>query len=144
MSYQVDDSRSVLEVRYIGTVDDGQILECCQAIFDSEGFRTKHMLVDYTDVNSYNVTIPGLKRLTQFISENAPLDRSSTEHLNAYVVPKDIEYGMGRVFLAYMRDGPRSSLFRDRAEANDWLGLQPKPVAGRTGTDNSGGITPQI
>ena len=44
----------------------------------------------------------------------------------ACVVPEDVEYGMGRVFLVQVENLPANyGLFRIREEALQWLGKMP-------------------
>ncbi len=122
MSFEVDDTGPVFRVRYFDTVDDEVVAESLEAILATPGFRHKDQLVDYTDVTSYRVTLDGLRRLPgrlqAHIEQHGPRDQR-----NAYVVPEDIEYGMGRVFLARIDADERSELFRTIAEASAWLGL---------------------
>ena len=123
MSFQVDDSGPVLVVTYSGTVDDTLALECLEVMLTTEGFATKDQLVDYTDVDTYQVTIAGLKELSVRINSYRAIHGKRPAR-NAYVLPEDIEYGMGRVFLAYVEADESSHLFRSLAEARAWLGLQ--------------------
>ena len=122
MSFEVDDSGQVFQVRYFGTVDDTVVADSLEVILATEGFRHKDQLVDYTDVESYEVTMAGLKRLPSrlaaHIAEYGPRDQR-----NAYVVPADVEYGMGRVFLANIDADERSQLFRTREDASRGLGV---------------------
>ena len=122
MSFEVDDSGPIFQVRYFGAVDDDVVTDSLDTILATEGFRTKDQLVDYTDVDCYSVTMAGLKRLPHrleaHIATYGPRDQR-----NAYVVPEDVEYGMGRVFLAHIDADDRSQLFRTRAEACAWLGV---------------------
>lgn len=118
MSFSIDDSGQYLCVTYSGEVTDELIFECLEGMLASPGFGKKDQLVDYTTVDNYRVTIPGLKRLAEHINEHVVF---TERHRNAFVVPEAVQYGMGRVFLAYISSNNQHKLFRDTPSAFAWL-----------------------
>ena len=105
-----------------GRIDNDTLLHYLDEIFDCPGFQTKDQYVDCSDVTEYAVTIAGLTRFSNIIGAS-PAERSArTDRKIACVVPTDVEYGMGRIFLVQIENLPASyRLFRTQREAHDWL-----------------------
>ncbi len=123
MGFKVDDSKRYLEVIYYDLVDDDLILECLESSFAQPGFSSKDQLVDYTAVTDYQVSMPGLIRLTNAIKQHFETHPPEEGRKIGYVVPKDVAWGMGRAFLAHIEAADNSKLFRTRAEALVWMGI---------------------
>ncbi len=123
MSFTINEGETVLDVAYFDKVDDDLALECQKALFEAENFETKDLMVSYAAVTDYQVTMPGLKRLTAMINTRYETRPPDPNRRFAYIVPEDVEYGMGRAFLAYIHADDNSRLFRTRGEALAWLGI---------------------
>ncbi|MBW2277886.1 MAG: hypothetical protein JRF63_10360 [Deltaproteobacteria bacterium] len=67
------------------------------------------------------ISADALKRMARFVWSNTA--KLGAGYRVAVVAPGDRDYGLTRMFQAYM-DGPpfEIKIFRDRKEALDWLG----------------------
>ena len=78
------------------------------------------ILIDHSDLNARPLGVDGMQMLADMI--NASRVELGTSRM-AILVPGDLEYGLGRMWQAYIEDkwNGASEVFRSRKNAVDWL-----------------------
>lgn len=109
---------------YWGTVTDDEVvrsgMEKTASIERVKAYR--YILTDLSNVDAYRVS-------PQAIQENAKIAAQffaiNSNVLLAFVLPSDVEFGMGRMWQVYAdQAGLHSRVFRTRREADEWLKLK--------------------
>lgn len=108
---------------FAGSVNHDDFINAYKARFsDLEKFKNlRYIISDFTDVSDFDVSIDTVKILSSIANTNAKYNR------NLYVAgvhPRDLIYGLGRMWQAYSDDdttGWVTKSFRERHEAEKWL-----------------------
>jgi hypothetical protein len=115
--FEVDRLRRVVQVRVHGTLCDQDLLDGDEALRNHPEFQPDFdQLIDMREAVGAKVTTDGIRAL----AHKPPL--FSPESRRAIVVLTDLGFGMARMF-ELLREGKSGEIrvFRDLAEANDWL-----------------------
>lgn len=118
--YQIDEAQQVVWVRCSGTLSDNDITAHQAALRTDPRFRpTQSQLVDTTAVTDVTLSLGAVKKLGQS-TLFAP------ESKRAYVVTKDVIFGLVRMYELYqtLRGSRSVRVFRTRAEAIGWLAVK--------------------
>ena len=118
MSYEINSFPDYLCVTYSEHVDD-EIMFACFADIGKHMPANRCVLIDCEALQENKVSTSGIQILSKLANEKAVSDPPIPRI--AYYVPKDVEYGMGRMFMAYLKEDENTMLFRDRDEALAWL-----------------------
>jgi hypothetical protein len=114
---------SVLE----GTVGDDELVDAYAVVLNDPDFDpTLNDLVDARAVRRVDVTPAGVRRLADLVQQ---IDRHSLPTKVAVVAADDVAYDMARMYEAFRtaQNAPAEHrVFRDMAEARQWLGLEPE------------------
>jgi len=105
-----------------GGFTDAEFAAAVDEATNTPGWRpAMDVLFDITSGVGDKLTADGLKRMARFLWANTP--KLGAGYRAAVVAPGDRDYGLTRMFQAYM-DGPPFELkiFRGRQDALDWLG----------------------
>jgi len=123
MSYTIDQEQKVIRITGSGSVTDADMLGCIKAL-RSDPLLEPDMrtLSDMRDIE-VAFTSDGIRQLI-IIMRKAPAGRAKVKA--AIVVSSSLSYGMGRMLAQYSDDEihPSFQIFRDMAEAVDWLGIR--------------------
>ncbi|MBT4519493.1 MAG: hypothetical protein HOC23_05760 [Halieaceae bacterium] len=126
MPFTIDDdvSPTYIVINMLGLINDDTLTDYLAEIFLIPGFPTKDQLVDYSSVTEYRVSSQGLADFSAAVVASESERNARTDRRIACVVPEDITFGMGRVFLVQIDNLPASyKIFRTRPEALAWLNL---------------------
>ncbi len=126
MIITVDDSESLpyIRVSLYYKITDDDLQQFQEALFSSKGFKSKDQLIDYSGVVHYEITPQGLEAYSKQLAEALESSRPRLDRKIAIIAPKDLPFGMSRVFAAHMQRLPSSyRVFRNEEEAFTWLAV---------------------
>ena len=120
--FEIDPSGGWVYSYWTGEVTDGQIVErYVDFLRDVEWASTVHELSDVSDADLRLVTVEGITKLAE-LTEAAYIDAGVSEYKTAVYSPKDLPFGLARMYEALTTNSPESvQVFRDREEALRWL-----------------------
>jgi len=124
MIITVDDSESLpyIRVSLQYKISDDDLQQLQDALFSCKGFKSKDQLIDYSGIVHYEITAQGLEAYSRRLAEALESSRPRLDRKIAIVAPKDLSFGMSRVFVAHMQRLPSSyHVFRNEEEAFAWL-----------------------
>jgi hypothetical protein len=125
-----------------GTVGDDDLVDAYAAVLGDPDFDpTLNDLVDARGVRRIDVTPAGIRRLADVIQQ---VDRLALPTKIAVVVSDDDAFEVARMYesLRAAQHAPAEHrVFRDMAEAREWLGLEPEGRHSATGVDSGLGMT---
>ena len=106
---------------YWGTVTDDEVVnsgkEKTASLERVKAYR--YLLTDLSNVDEYRVSTQGIEANAKIASQFHAIN---SKVLLAFVLPTDVEFGMGRMWQAYAdQAGVHSRVFRTRREADEWL-----------------------
>lgn len=78
-----------------------------------------YIIGDYSDVEKTTHSTEDMKLLGQTVAVD--IMAYNPDIVLAVVAPKDLPYGLGRVFLAYTKEVEKIALFRNREDAETWV-----------------------
>jgi hypothetical protein len=123
LQYQIDHDRRLVLCEAHGTLSGEDILRYQQEVWSRPDVRGYDELVDMSDVADHIVASPEAMRELAGIS--ASMDPSGVRSRFAIVAPQAAIFGLGRMYGTYREMSEQSTkqvgVFRDRAEAFDWL-----------------------
>jgi hypothetical protein len=128
---RVDAGARVRHSVFEGTVGDDELVAAYSAVLADPDFDpTLNDLVDGRAVRRVDVTPAGVRRLADLVQQ---IDRLTLPTKIAVVAGDDIAYDVARMYEA-LRAGQNAPaehrVFRDMAEARQWLGLGLEPEGG--------------
>lgn len=114
--YRIDPNERMIWTRAWGTIEDRDLTgHRAQLAADARFDRAYAQLLDFSEVTEIRITTGAIRAL-------AGPDPFLPTAWRAVVVPNDVAYGMARMFaLMGGMDESRFKVFRDRAEALQWL-----------------------
>jgi hypothetical protein len=123
LEYQVDHDRRLVLCEAHGTLTAEDIFRYQQEVWSRTDVVGYDELVDMSDVDPSIVTSPAaMRELAQLAAGMDPLTGQSRF---AIVAPQPALFGLGRMYGTYREMNDRSTkqvgVFRDRAEAAEWL-----------------------
>ena len=117
-SYRLDPSRRLVFTHSSGVLTDQEVRDVYDQIRRDPAFDpTYQQLCDLRDVTGITATVDTLRDLAR-----SHLFAPGTRR--AFVVARDVDYGMSRLFQAYVVEGVVLEVFRDMEKAEEWLGLR--------------------
>ena len=119
MHYRIDDDRETVFTTAEGVCTDTDLQEHLAGLTNDPNFKPfLNQLIDLRDVTSWELTTSAFREAAR----GAPFGEGSRR---AFVVAKDLTYGMARMYQILTDEDPaKVSVFRDIVEANEWLGLE--------------------
>ncbi len=124
MSYDLTEVHyeSLILLRISGTIDDAQMFELLTQLVRLESYPRYHQLFDFQAIENYDITPEGLREYSAKAAEYVSQYDAEEHRKVAIVVGQDVQFGMGRVFIAHMEQSPgMRTIFRSRQEAIEWL-----------------------
>ena len=123
MPYEITylDKEGGVITTYWGIITDSDIIKSGQEKRSSLA-RLKcyrYALTDLSGVEAFNLTAKGIRGNVEITSE---IFKENKDGVVVFIVPTDVEYGMGRMWQAYgEKYGVKSYVCRTRAEAEAWI-----------------------
>lgn len=129
LEHRIDHRLRLVMTRAIGTLTDDEIFAYQREVWSRPDVAGYDELVDMSAVD--HVALPSIDRVAQLASFSAAMDPRAPVSRFAIVASRDFEFGLGRLYEARRemdsRGTKRVSVFRSRAEALAWLGLEREP-----------------
>jgi hypothetical protein len=119
------DNGEGIKVCALGHINPGEILEAYNEIYSEENInKIKYFLIDRSECKEDSMSNEG-------IQEIAARDRNALKVnpnlIIAHIAPTDLQYGLTRMWQAYMGDDQLSiQIFRDRKSAEAWIKIKLK------------------
>ena len=127
--FHVDHDRKLVLVRCYGVLNDQEVFDYQHAVWSRDDVAGYDELVDVTDV--HEVELPSIHRVWDLATTAARMDHKSSSSRFAIVAPRDLFYGLGRMYQAYraLQRGSTKEVgvFRTRPEAFAFLGINDPP-----------------
>ncbi len=134
LEHRIDHRLRLVLTRAVGTLTDDEVFAYQREVWSRPDVAGYDELVDMSAVQQ--VSVPSIERVAQLASLSAGMDPQAPVSRFAIVAPRDFEYGLGRLYGARRemdtRGTKRVGVFRTRAEALAWLGLEREPPADPT------------
>jgi hypothetical protein len=132
LEHRIDHRLRLVLTRAIGTLTDDEVFGYQREVWSRPDVAGYDELVDMSDVG--HVAVPSADRIVQLASLSASMDARTPASRFAIVAPRDFEFALGRMYEAHReldsRGTKRVGVFRSRAEALAWLGLEREPPEG--------------
>lgn len=122
ISFRFDPDLHTLFYEFSGEVGEAELLEVAAKVAsDSSIPPGRRELVDLSGLEHTSVSAGTLRRVAQLFADN---DRTPEQSKVAVVAPRDLFFGLSRMYEAY-REGSavRIRIFRSGEEARAWLEL---------------------
>ena len=98
MEYEITETDGIHHVTLKGTLTMAAMGTCFVAILDILGKSPEaRILVDYTGVSDYQIAAEEARGLSDGINRN---DDGQAKFKMAFVIPEDLRFGIGRLFIA--------------------------------------------
>jgi|GEM_PF-2087191 len=129
MPYKIDflDQEGGVITTYWGGVSDADVIQSGRKKF-AELDRLKnyrYALTDLSRVEEFKLTSYGIQVNVDLSSK---IYEVNSNFIVAFVLPTDVEFGMGRMWQAYSdKYGIKSFVCRSRTEAEEWIQKNVKP-----------------
>ena len=119
MNYRIDHARGLVVTRVWGTFTNDDLRDGISYLIADPRFDHQYRsLVDMRDVLAITVD-------AWVIAETAKTPLFASESRRAIVAPTDHAFGIARMYAAYAEhEGCKVQVFRELAEAEEWLGLK--------------------
>ena len=131
LEHRIDHRLRLVLTRAVGTLTDEEIFAYQREVWSRPDVAGYDELVDMSAVQ--HVALPSIDRVAELASFSAAMDARTPVSRFAIVAPRDFEFGLGRLYEVRRemdsRGTKRVSVFRSRAEALAWLGLEGEPPA---------------
>jgi len=132
LEHRIDHRLRVVLTRAVGTLTDEEIFAYQREVWSRPDVAGYDELVDMSAVQ--HVALSSIERVSQLASFSAAMDAGAPVSRFAIVAPRDFEFGLGRLYGARRELDSRGTkqvgVFRSRAEALAWLGLEGEPPGG--------------
>jgi hypothetical protein len=126
IEHRIDHRRRLVVARVTGTLTDAEIFGYQRDVWSRADVKGYDELVDMSAAE--RVALPSTDRVQALAALSAGMDPKAPPSRFAIVAPRDFEFGLGRMYGAHRELDPRSTkqvgVFRSRAEALAWLGLE--------------------
>ena len=121
LDYRIEDCGGYFLGTTSGDIEVERFSDLLDAIFKHENWGSgTPYIIDHSDLNAGLVTADGVRRIAQMAR-----DRRSKYGVtkSAIVAPRDLEYGLSRMWLVFVNDEEDVStrIFRAREEAIAWV-----------------------
>lgn len=129
MKFDLSRHGSLVVARLEGAPEPGDFERLLDGLEAHPDWRPgKPMLVDKTGYDTSRMTVGDVYDIAEVCTRRSAVVGASRV---AILVQRDLEYGMNRMFLAFVQWEADADVFRDRARAEAW-------VAGRAAEDRPG------
>ena len=103
-----------------GVLTGAEIIEANKQIYGDSNFTNlKYQLLDRTACTDFQVSSDEVQDIAE---QEIAAARTNPEMVVAFVSTSDLQYGVSRMYQAYVDDkGFETELFRDRQSAQEWI-----------------------
>jgi len=123
IEYQIDHVRRLVSTSAKGILTAEDIFNYQSEVWSRPDVRGYDELVDMSEVES--IVSPTSRKMRQLADIAASMDEATVAAKFAIVAPKDLEYGLGRMYGALRDSDPRSTkkvcVFRTAEDALAWI-----------------------
>jgi hypothetical protein len=129
LEHRIDHRLRLVLTRAIGTLTDDEIFAYQREVWSRPDVAGYDELVDMSDVE--HVAVSSTHRVAELAALSAAMDARAPVSRFAIAAPRDFEFALGRMYEARRELDGRATkwvgVFRTRAEALVWLGLESEP-----------------
>jgi hypothetical protein len=129
LEHRIDHRLRLVLTRAVGTLTDDEVFAYQHDVWSRQEVAGYDELIDMSAVE--HVAVPSPDRIVRLASVSAGMDVGMPPTRLAIIAPRDFEFGLGRMYGAHRemdsRNTKRVGVFRSRAEAQAWLGLDGEP-----------------
>ena len=129
LEHRIDHRLRLVVTRAVGTLTDDEVFAYQHDVWSRQEVAGYDELIDMSAVE--HVAVPSPDRIVRLASVSAGMDVGMPPTRLAIIAPRDFEFGLGRMYGAHRemdsRNTKRVGVFRSRAEAQAWLGLDGEP-----------------
>ena len=129
LEHRIDHRLRLVVTRAVGTLTDDEVFSYQHDVWSRPEVAGYDELIDMSAVE--HVAVPSPERIVRLASVSAGMDVRAPATRLAIIAPRDFEFGLGRMYGAHRDMDGRSTkqmgVFRTRAEALAWLGLDAEP-----------------
>ncbi|MFO7986956.1 MAG: hypothetical protein R6U38_13935 [Desulfatiglandaceae bacterium] len=121
MEFEIHPYDGIFEVRTYGDAEFGKFRDILEGLVTHEKWQPgTPFLMNHTELNSATLTNEDMRQIAEL---NGQYSARVGPSKCALLLPRDLEYGMGRIWEAFVEDKWDASeeLFRSREEAIEWL-----------------------
>ena len=125
-SYRIEPARRVAMATVSGTVTGAELADATRTLYRDAAWGTGFDVVwDFRGLTELLIEVDDMQALVD-LDNDEQFRALATGGRDVFVVARDLDYAMGRVYAAFAREGPRQShLVRTLREAWATLGLDP-------------------
>ena len=122
ITYHIREDRELIVLCHVGTITDRQMLESLHGLTQDPRFNPNYSKIfDLRQTDSEARTNEGIMQGAELLKK---AHRQSTGAQIAVIAPKDLSYGLSRIFEGMLYDGNfEIKIFRSADAACDWLKL---------------------
>lgn len=124
MAYEIteSDESPIIVIRFIGSVDDEEILAMLDELTRADGYSFKHQLIDFSGVEDFLITNAGLIRYVSAAEAQPDRFRAMENRRAALYTPDDLSFASAKLVVAYANEWTENIKgFRVKDEAIAWL-----------------------
>jgi hypothetical protein len=123
ISFSFNPERGVFVSKWVGAISDLELLQSYEELLASDEFVPGfHEIADARAADLSGVSVGGFTQLTTMV-ERAVAGKTDG-FKTAVVAPKDLSYGLARMYQALSDESPETvRVFREAAGVLEWLGV---------------------
>jgi hypothetical protein len=126
IEYAIDHQRRLVTATGRGTLTDRDVFGYQRQVWSQPAVSGYNELVDMSAVE--HIALESISRVVQLARTSAGMDPSSRWSKFAIVAPKDVAFGLGRMYQSYRSQEEHSTkevgVFRSLPEALKFLGIE--------------------
>ncbi len=129
IEHRIDIEQRLVVAKVHGTLTGPEVFTYQREVWSRSEVAGFDELIDMSDVE--HIDLPSIDRVRQLARYSAQMDPAGPASKLAIVAPKDVAYGLGRMYETYrgldQKSTKRISVFRSMADALAWLGVKSEP-----------------
>ncbi|MBL6689657.1 MAG: hypothetical protein ISP91_04630 [Pseudomonadales bacterium] len=119
MAHTIQEKGNIFQVTFSGVLDITAMEACFMDLLAAmENNPAARFLISYAEIDDYQLSAEEVRGISEAIKSNS--DGPSTFKM-AFVIPSDLEFGMGRMFLSNVDENSSYAMSRDEPAAMTWL-----------------------
>ena len=118
---EIDSKAGVVVRRVIGMLSLDDVKESLKALYEHPGFRAgMNAIWDFREGDAAQLTADEIKEIVNYVAQQT--ERRGSGYRVAIVAPRDVNFGISRMFQTYGRDLPfELKVCRKAEEALRWI-----------------------
>jgi hypothetical protein len=124
--YRIDPQRKLVVAWGTGTVTDPDVFAYQREVWSKPEVAGYHELIDMSEVKA--IEMPSIDRMWELAAVSTAMDRARPSGKLAIVAPRDMAFGLGRMYERYRalesRGNKQVGVFRTLDEALAYLGVE--------------------